>query len=138
MSERSLRIVFIVLATFHLAFGLYMLIDPGGFFDRIARYGDRNDHYIGDLGTVYLAYGAALALAVGRPTWRAPVLVVLALWYGAHAVNHLFDIGEAESDARGIRDTALLALGAVFFAWLARISERVRVGAAASGDRGSG
>jgi hypothetical protein len=125
MSERGLRIVFIVLAGFHLALGAYMVIDPGGFFDRIGQYAIRNDHYVGDLGAVYLGYGAALALAIARPRWRAPLLVFGALWYGAHAVNHLFDIDEAESDARGITDTVLLAIGALAFAWLARVAERL-------------
>jgi hypothetical protein len=125
MSERGLRIVFLVLAGFHLALGAYMVIDPGGFFDRIGQYAARNDHYIGDLGAVYLGYGAVLALAANRPRWRAPLLVFGALWYGAHAVNHLFDIDQAESDARGITDTVLLAAGAVLLAWLARAADRV-------------
>jgi hypothetical protein len=135
MSERSLRIVFIVLAAFHVALGLYMLVDPGGFFDRIGQYAIRNDHYVGDLGAVYLGLGVALALAVSRPAWRAPLLVFAALWYGAHAVNHLFDIDEAESDARGISDTILLAIGAVLFAWLARIAERIRASDGATAER---
>jgi hypothetical protein len=48
-----------------------------------------------------------------------------AIWYGVHAVNHLFDIGEAESSARGAIDTILIALGAGLLAWLASVSERV-------------
>jgi hypothetical protein len=135
MSERGLRIVFIVLAGFHVALGAYMLIDPGGFFDRIGQYAIRNDHYVGDLGAVYVGYGAALALAIARPRWRAPLLVFGALWYAAHAVNHLFDINEAESDARGIGDTVLLAIGALIMAWLARISERLTGGRAPGAAR---
>src|SRR5919108_3614325 len=104
MSERGLRIILIVLAAFHVALGAYMVIDSGGFFDRVGQYGIRNDHYTGDLAAVYLGYGAALAFAATRPRWRAPLLLFAALWYGAHAVNHLFDIEEAESDARGISD----------------------------------
>jgi hypothetical protein len=135
MSERSLRIVFIVLAAFHVALGLYMLVDPGGFFDRIGQYAIRNDHYVGDLGAVYLGFGAALALAVTRPAWRAPLLMFAALWYGAHAVNHLFDIDEARSDARGAADTVLLAIGAVLLAWLARIADRSHLAPAETVER---
>ena len=57
-----------------------------------------------------------------RPTWRVPLLVLGAAWYGLHALNHLFDVGEARSDARGIADTALLAAGAALHGALARIA----------------
>jgi hypothetical protein len=125
MSERGLRIVLLAVALPHLALGAYMIIDPGGFFDRIGQYGIRNDHYIGDLATVYLAFGAASALAIAKPSWRAPILLALALWYGAHAVNHLFDIDEAQSDGAGIRDTVLLGASAFVFALLAREADRL-------------
>ena len=124
--ERTLRLVVGLLAAFHLLLGLYELLAPASFFARIGTYGAENTHYVGDVGAFTLGYGIALVLAVGRPGWRAPVLAVGAIWYGVHAVNHLFDIGEAESSARGAIDTILIALGAALLAWLASVSERAR------------
>jgi hypothetical protein len=65
-------------------------------------------------------------LSVNRPAWRAPLLWVGAVWFGLHALNHLFDVGEARSDTRGVFDTVLLAFGAIGSVYLARVSERLR------------
>ena len=126
MSERTLRVVLTLLGLYHLLMGLLALLAPGTFFDEIGRYGAENLHYVGDVGAFTLVYGVILLVAVGRPSWWVPVLVVGAAWYAAHAFNHLFDIDEARSDARGAIDTILLALGAGALAWLAIVAGRVR------------
>jgi hypothetical protein len=125
MSERALRIVLGVVAAYHVVTGGLALLAPDTFFDEIGMYGVENSHYVGDVGAFVLAFGVALAIAVMRPAWRAPLLWLGALWYGFHAINHAFDTGEAKSDARGWSDTLLIALGAVLSAWLARVSERL-------------
>jgi hypothetical protein len=43
-------------------------------FHEIGPYGERNDHYMGDLATFYLALGAVSLVAAGRASWRLPVL----------------------------------------------------------------
>ena len=126
LTESTLRTTIGVLGGFHVLEGLYMLLAPGSFYSRIGTYGLENTHYVGDVGSFVIAFGAALLLAVGRPSWRAPVLTVGALWYAFHALNHLFDIDEARSTARGVIDTLLLALGAVLLAWLANVAQRDR------------
>ena len=120
-----MRITVGALAVFHTAEGLWMLLAPASFFDAIGRYGLENTHYVGDVGAFVLAYGVALLLCVGRPTWRAPLLAVGALWYAFHAFNHVFDIDEARSDARGIADAVLLLLGAGLMAWLSGVADRL-------------
>ena len=125
MTERTLRAVLIAVAAYHVLIGALAMIDPGTFFDEIGRYGVENSHYVGDNGSFALAYGIALLLALARPRWWAPLLYRGALWYGLHALNHVFDIDEARSDARGIADTVLLALGAVAAVALARVAERL-------------
>jgi hypothetical protein len=124
VSERVLRIVIGVIAAYHVVTGGLALVAPDTFFDEIGKYGVENSHYVGDVGAFMLAFGLALAIAVVRPAWRAPLLWLGALWYGIHAINHAFDTGEARSEGRGWGDTILIALGAVLSAWLARVSER--------------
>jgi hypothetical protein len=124
IGERTLKSVLAFVAAYHVLLGLMQLLAPGTFFDEIGNYGVENSHYIGDVGAFTLAFGVALAIAVVRPAWRAPLLWLGALWYGFHAVNHAFDTGEAKSEARGWSDTLLIAFGALASAWLARVSER--------------
>ena len=47
------------------------------------------------------------------------------VWDGLEPAE-LFDIGEARSDARGLFDTVVLALGGLGSAYLAQVSERLR------------
>jgi hypothetical protein len=125
LDERSLRVVTAALGAFHVLVGAWQFFASGSFFEHVGRYGAENIHYVGDLGSLTLAYGIGLLLAAGRPGWRAPLYALGAIWYALHAVNHLFDIDEnGISEARGVLDTVLIAVGAVALAWLARVSER--------------
>jgi hypothetical protein len=125
ISERALKAVLVVVAAYHVATGLLALVAPDTFFNQIGHYGIENSHYVGDVGAFILAFGVAVGISVVRPSWRAPILWLGALWYGFHSINHVFDTGEAKSEARGWSDTVLLGLGAVASAWLARVSERL-------------
>jgi hypothetical protein len=125
MSERTMRIGLIFFGALNLVTGALLLFAPDYFFDNIGPYGVENEHYLGDAGAFYLAIGTGLLVAVRRPSWRVPLLVVSAIWFGFHAINHAFDIDENNrSDARGIGDTALIAVGAAALAYMARVATR--------------
>jgi hypothetical protein len=126
MTESTMRLTLVLAGLANLAVGLLALIAPDTFFDQIGHYGVENSHYVGDNGAFTAAAGAGLLLAVQRPSWRAPLLYVGAIWFGLHALNHAFDVGQAKSDARGIFDTVSLALIGVLTAFLARDAERLR------------
>jgi hypothetical protein len=123
-SERTIRVVLGVVGVYGVLLGGLALIAPGTFFEEIGRYGVENEHYVGDNGAFTLAYGLIAFVAISRPTWRVPILWVGAAWFGLHALNHVFDVGQASSDARGVSDTALLALGALALGWLAALISR--------------
>lgn len=126
IGERALKAILLFAGAYHLLTGVLALVAPGTFFDEIGRYGAENLHYVGDVGALTAAAGFGLVVAAYRPSWRAPILWVGAVWYGLHALNHAFDTDEARSQARGIADTLLLALGAVGSAYLARVAERLQ------------
>ena len=126
MSESSFRAVLLLLAASQLGLAAWMIVSPGSFFDAVAGFGAQNDHYIRDNATFPLAIGVGLAVAASRPGWRFPVLIVAAVWYLAHAVNHLVDIGESDPDWVGPADfAALLVTGVVLglLAWQAARSD---------------
>lgn len=125
MTEKVLKAVLALVAAYHVVTGALALVAPDTFFEDIGRYGVENSHYVGDVGAFILAFGLALGVAVVRPSWRAPLLWLGALWYGLHALNHAFDTGEARSEGRGWADTLLIAFGAFVSAWLARVAERI-------------
>jgi hypothetical protein len=135
MTESAMRLTLILAGAVNLALGLLALIAPDTFFGDIGRYGIENSHYVGDIGTFTAASGVGLLLAVNRPSWRPPLLWVGVIWFGLHALNHLFDIGEARSDFRGALDTGSLALIAILTAFLARDAERLRDSAPAGAGR---
>jgi hypothetical protein len=133
MTERTLRAVLALIAAYHVITGALALIAPDTFFDQVGRYGVENSHYVGDVGAFVLAFGVAVLLAVGRPSWRVPVLALGALWYALHALNHAFDVGQARSDARGILDTVYIGIGALLFAYLVWAASRLQAAAGVSG-----
>src|SRR5687767_15009526 len=126
VTEPILRGTLVVVGIYQVGIALLMWVAPGTFFDEIGRYGVQNDHYIGDVASFNLAAGIGILLSVNRPSWRVPLLVVGAIWFELHALNHLLDIGEARTDARGILDTVVLALVGLGSAYMARESWRLQ------------
>ncbi len=123
-TRRALPAVLLILGVSQLALGLWMVISPGSFYDALGPFGDRNDHYLADVATFYLALGAAALVAARRPGWRLPVLGFAAIQYTLHAVNHLVDIGEADPGWVGPFDFVTLALSAAGLAWLTEVARR--------------
>ncbi|HTZ86430.1 MAG TPA: hypothetical protein VMB05_07165 [Solirubrobacteraceae bacterium] len=108
----------------NLALAAMLAFAPHAFFEDIGPYGARNDHYMRDIATFYAAIGLVGLIAVRRGSWRTPVLWLLAIEYGLHAINHLIDIDAAHSSWLGPANFASLAIGAVVLVWLARESSR--------------
>jgi hypothetical protein len=110
-----------------LVLGLLLWLTPGFFYDEIGPYPPRNDHYMGDVATFYLALGAVALASVSRARWRVPVLVFALIQYALHSLNHLIDIGGAEPDWLGPANFASLVLTTVLLGWmLTREREAVR------------
>ena len=101
-----------------LAFGIWMAVAPANFFRVLGGFGAQNVHYVRDVSTIYLALGVVLLLAAGHHAWRRPVLLVVALQYAAHAVNHLADIGAGDPQWIGPFDFGLIAASAMLFLYL--------------------
>jgi hypothetical protein len=111
MQRDRLTVVVATLGLGHLGLGLWQALGPGSFFDALGGFGLRNDHYVRDVSTWYLALGASLVAAAAWPSWRVPVLALAAIQSALHTVNHLLDVGEAEPSWVGPFDAA--ALGAI-------------------------
>jgi hypothetical protein len=122
------RVGLIVFAVVNLVIAALLAFAPHFFFDDVGPYGPRNDHYMRDTATWYAAGGVAGLLALRRPSWATPVLVLLALQSGLHTINHLADIGNAHKAWLGPANFVSLLLGTVLLVWLARESTRIDLG----------
>ena len=122
-----MKILLAVFGAAQVVLGLLLWITPGFFFDEIGPYGVRNDHYMGDLATWYLALGAATFVALRHTSWRLPVLGLAFIQYALHSVNHLIDVGDAHPEWLGPANLVSLTLTAVLLAWMLNVErEQVR------------
>jgi hypothetical protein len=112
-----------IFAAGQLVLGLLLWLAPGFFHAEIGPYGVRNDHYMGDLASWYLALGAAALVAIRRESWRLPVLALGFVQYALHSLNHLIDVGESDPSWLGPANLVSLLLTSVLLAWMLR-SER--------------
>jgi hypothetical protein len=120
-----MRILLIVFAVTQILLGLLLWVTPGFFYDEIGPFDSRNDHYMGDLATFYLALGAVGLIAVRRESWRLPVLTLAVIAYALHSLNHLIDVGDADPSWLGPADLAAVLLSTLLLGWMLR-QERER------------
>ncbi len=122
--ERALQTLLVVFAVVQIILGLLLWIVPGFFYDEIGPYGVRNDHYMGDLATWYLALGGVALASVNRVSWRLPVLVLAFAQYALHSFNHLLDVGEAHPSWLGPANFVSLLLATALLAWMLQAARR--------------
>jgi hypothetical protein len=115
-----MRALLIAFAAVQVLIGALLWLAPGVFHDEIGPYGARNDHYMADLATWYLALGAAAFAAVGRAGWRVPVLALAFVQYALHSVNHVIDVGEADPGWLGPANLVSLVLATLLLGWMLR------------------
>jgi hypothetical protein len=120
--QRALLAAFAVI---QIILGLLLWLTPGWFFEEIGPYGARNDHYMGDLATWYLALGGVALASIRWVSWRVPVLVLAFAQYALHSLNHLIDVGEANPSWLGPANLISLVLATVLLGSMLQ-SERRR------------
>ncbi len=113
-----MRLLLIAFGVGQLLLGLLLWLTPGFFYDEIGPYPPRNDHYMADLATFYLALGAVALVAVRRERWRVPVLTLALIQYSLHSLNHLIDIGDSDPSWLGPANFVSLVLTTVLLGWM--------------------
>lgn len=126
LDERTFRSVLTLLGASQIALFAWMVISPSSFFDAIASFGPQNDHYVRDAAMFPLAIGIGLLVSARRPSWRVPSLAIAAVWYLAHAINHLIDIGDADPGWIGPFDFVVILLTGLLLGWLALAAARLK------------
>ena len=115
-----MRILLIVFAATQVVLGLLLWLTPDFFHDEIGPYGPRNEHYMADLATFYLALGIVGFVAVRRVSWRVPILAFAVTAYTLHSLNHVLDVGDADPSWLGPANLVSIALSTLLLAWMLR------------------
>ena len=89
--------IFLLSALGNLANGLWMLADPVGWYTTLPAgvpdFGPLNEHFVRDIGSTFTMLGLGLLWATFRTSVRLPVLVLVTLFNGLHALVHVYDTG---------------------------------------------
>jgi hypothetical protein len=128
-----MRSLLLALGAAHAALGAFMVISPQTFYDELAGYPPYNDHFIRDIATYNLAFGAAFITAAARSSWQIPVLALAAIQYTFHAVNHVWDVADTEPAWQGPVNLVGLGLVTAGLWWLLRRTRRALSGPRADG-----
>ena len=123
-----MKALLVVFAVVQLVIGILLWVAPGFFFEEIGPYGTRNDHYMGDTATWYLALGIAAMVAVSKASWRVPLLALAFIQYALHSLNHLIDVGEADPSWLGPFNLVSLVLTTILLGWMLNAERRVEAG----------
>jgi len=122
--ESALKPLLVAFALGQLVLGVMLWAAPGTFFEHVGPYGARNDHYMADVASFYLALGGVALVAAWRPAWRVPLLAFALLQYALHSVNHLIDVGDADPSWLGPANLASLAATAALLGWMLSVARR--------------
>lgn len=88
-------VVFALFAVGNLANGSWMLASPGHWYihlpANVPGTGPLNEHFVRDIGCIFVLIGVVLLVAVFRPRFRSTALLFATGFYVAHALVHVYD-----------------------------------------------
>ena len=109
-----------------VALGIWAMVAPLSFFDRVATFEPYNQHFLQDIGALQLGLGATLLLAGLMPHLAAITVALVGVGIGGamHAVSHMIGI---DLGGRPATDIPVFSLVAVALLWAGAVSRRRRI-----------
>lgn len=95
MLKRTALGVAVVLGLAAEANGLFMLISPMTWYlatPGVTTTGAFNQHFLRDIGLIFVVLGAAFLLGVARRPYRALLWSSAAIWLAGHALFHVWEV----------------------------------------------
>lgn len=95
MLKQTCLALAILLGLGALANGTFMLVSPADWYfavPGVTTTGPFNQHFIRDIGIVYLFLGAALLIGAARPGPRVVLWSGATLWQTCHAIFHFWEV----------------------------------------------
>lgn len=117
----------VVLGIAAIANGLFMLVAPGDWYvavPGVTTTGPFNQHFVRDIGLIFLLVGTAFLAGAATPRFRIVLWAVPTLWLCGHALFHLWEVAAGISGhstmARDFPAVTLPAiLGVILTLWAA-------------------
>jgi len=117
MKNGPLPIVGWVLGLGLAANGLYMLASPANWYfavPGVTTTGPFNQHFLRDIGLIFVLLGLLFAGGAARPAWRLPFWGLGAIWLSGHALFHVWEVAVGICGARALaRDFPAVSLPAI-------------------------
>ncbi len=115
----------ILLGVAAIANGSYMLVSPDGWYfavPGVTTTGPFNQHFVRDIGLVFLFIGGAFLIGAARPAVRVLAWTAPSIWLSGHALFHFWEVAVGICGPSAlIRDfpavTLPAALGLAITAW---------------------
>jgi len=130
----------VVLGFAALANGLFMLASPRGWYftvPGVTMSGPFNQHFVRDIGLIFLLVSAGFLVGAWRPASRATLWAAATTWLVGHALFHVWQVaaGVSAPDAlqRDFPAVTLPALIALALCWWALQSPKPRIAEARLG-----
>jgi hypothetical protein len=133
MMSRLMAGAAIIFGTGLLANGLFMLFDPANWYFAVPGVPDTgpfNQHFIRDIGLIFLLVGLAHIVGAFRSEHRLGLWCAASFWMCGHALFHLWEVatGRCGPDTLA-RDFPLVTLPALFSVglclWASRTPRRM-------------
>lgn len=97
--------------------GLYMLYDPANWYfavPGVTTTGPFNQHFIRDIGMIFLFVGIAYLTGAVKPLFRPVLWAAPSLWLSGHALFHFWEVGVGICGPSALaRDFPLVTMPAV-------------------------
>jgi hypothetical protein len=116
----------VVLGIGAIANGIFMLASPANWYfavPGVTTTGPFNQHFLRDIGLIFVGIGAAFLIGARRPTYRVMLWGTAAFWLSGHALFHFWEVAVGICGAPALlRDfpavtlPALLAIAITLFA----------------------
>jgi len=110
--------------------GTYMLVSPVGWYfavPGVTTTGSFNQHFIRDIGIIFLFLGAAFLIGAARRETRPVLWGGATLWLACHALFHLWEVAAGICDPSAlVRDFPAVSLPALIGAGLTLFALRDR------------
>lgn len=118
--DRIIKAGALLLGLFLVGNGLVMLADPAGWYfavPGVTTTGPFNQHFLRDIGLIYVMMGGGFFAGIARPGERALLWAASTLWLAGHALFHFWEVSVGICgtsallrDAPGVTTPAILGM----------------------------